>query len=285
MCDLIILEPVMKSRSFFQIGKPPMSAIAIVGPALLCFAFSGAVASHAQSVDEVGESVRIKNQVNASINDRSLAPRDPVFSSESITAGINSHGEIRLNDQSKVLVGENSSISLDDFVVGNRGFASGTIKVAKGAFRFITGNSEKGAFTVETPVSTIGARGTVFDVYVDALGNTRVILFQGEVEVCSSSNCIVSSRACDIVEVDEIQASEGDYLRSAARQEENQKFDLTDRQRRFQQGWRAPTLVCAIRAAIDPNRSGNRPDEPGVNDGNSAGDNFGNDTSGRGKDD
>lgn len=217
----------------------------------------------AKAAEEVGKSVRIKNQVNASIDNRSLAPSDPVFASESISAASASHGEIRLNDNSKVLVGENSVISLDDFVVGGRGFSSGTIKVAKGAFRFITGNSQKGTFKVETPVSTIGVRGTLFDVYVSPGGQTRVLLFRGEVEVCSSSNCIVTNRACDVVDVDNVSAQEVDYLRSGDRQQENSLYNLTDRQTRFQGGWRAPTLRCDVRAALDPSRRNrNQNDNP-----------------------
>lgn len=240
-------------------NKKFMPGVAFAAATLLSGCFIGAMMPEALAVDEVGQSVRIKNQVNASINNRSLAPRDPVFTSESISASTNSHGEILLNDRSKVLVGENSSISLDDFVVGSSGFSNGTIKVAKGAFRFITGNSKKGAFKVETPVSTIGVRGTVFDVYVQPDGNTQVILFRGEVEVCSSSNCVVTNRPCDIIDVDSAQASEADYLRSRDRQVENDFFNLTDRQNRFQRGWRAPTLTCAARAALDPDVRGKRP--------------------------
>lgn len=216
-----------------------------------------------QAADEVGQSVRIKNRVNASLGNRNLKPRDPVFASEQIRAGDASHGEILLNDRSKVLVGENSVISLDDFITGSRGFSSGTIKVAKGAFRFITGNSPKGSMKVETPKSTIGVRGTIFDVYVTASGVTRVLLFQGEVEVCSRTNCITTSNACDIVEVNDSGAQELPYLRSGNRDEENASYDLTALQNRFQIGWRAPTLPCAVRAATDPeNRRRIRDEQP-----------------------
>ncbi len=231
----------------------PLNALKGVGSgalaALLSASLSLATTIQAHSAEEVGQSVRIKNLVNASLNNRRLAPRDPVFASERIDAGTDSHGEIRLSDNSKVIVGENSSISLDDFVTGTRGFSSGSIKVAKGAFRFITGNSPKGAFTIETPVSTIGARGTIFDVYVSP-GLTRVILFQGEIEVCSTTNCIVTSDRCDIVEVRNNQANELDFLRSGDRAQENSLYDLISGQSRFRPGWRAPVFQCEQRAAL-----------------------------------
>jgi len=209
----------------------------------------------ANAAEEIGKSVKIKNTVNGSIGNRSLAPRDPVFVSESIRAGSNSHGEILLNDRSKVLVGENSVISLDDFVVGGRGFDSGTVKVAKGAFRFITGNSKKGSMKIETPISTIGVRGTVFDVYVAPSGVTRVVLFKGEVRVCSrsgSQNCITTNNACDIIEVNNSGVQELPYLRAGERAEEDEVFGLTSGQGRFQRAWRAPVISCNVRAALDP---------------------------------
>ena len=220
----------------------------------------------AHAAEQVGQSVRVINVVTGSLNSRRLAPKDPVFASEAVSAEINSHGEIRLNDNSRIVVGENSVVRLDDFVVGSNGFQQGTIEVAKGAFRFITGNSPKGAFTVKTPVSTIGVRGTVFDVYVDAFGLTRVILFKGEIEACSSSNCVVVNRPCDIAEVTPNEAHELPYLRSGDRAAEDGDYTLTSRQNRFQLGWRAPVLACAVRAALDP-AVGVQPTPPNGNEG------------------
>lgn len=202
--------------------------------------------------EPVGTSVRIKNDVRASQGNRQLAPQDTVFEQESISAALKSHGELRLNDNSKVIVGENSVVTLDDFVVGSRGFESGTFNVAKGAFRLVTGNSKKNSMKVKTPLATIGARGTVFDVYVAAGGVTRVVLFSGAVEVCSSTNCVVTDNRCDIVEVTPGNAEELPYLRSGNRASENAQYDLISRQARFQASWRAPTAACSIRAALDP---------------------------------
>lgn len=228
----------------------------------------------AEAAEEVGKSVRIKNQVVASMGNRQLAPQDAVFISERISAALNSHGEIRLNDNSKVLVGENSVVSLDDFVVGSRGFESGTFNVAKGAFRLVTGNSKKNAMTVKTPLATIGARGTIFDVYVGAGGVTRVVLFSGAVEVCSSNNCILTDDRCDIVEVLPGTARELPFLRSGNHAAENAEYPLIDRQTRFQTGWRAPSAGCYARALFENTPKPSVPDGPGTDRGNRPG--FGN---------
>ena len=249
---------VLSRENYIQNLQKLFASVWKVALAALIFAFSFSVNAHA--VDEVGQSVKIRNDVKASIGDRRLKARDPVFDNEKISAGAESHGEILLNDRSRVLVGENSIISLDEFTLGTRGFSSGSIKVAKGAFRFITGNSKKGFMTVETPKSTIGVRGTAFDVYVADSGVTRVVLFRGEVEVCSRSNCITINRPCDVAEVDDADAHELPYLRSGERAEENISYELTTAQKRFRAAWRAPVFICAIRAAIDPDRLPEKPD-------------------------
>ena len=203
--------------------------------------------------EKVGEAATIRNVVTGSASGK-LAVSDPVFSSERISAEAGAHGELRLNDDSLVIVGENSSISLDDFVVDGGGFRNATVKVAKGAFRFITGNSPKKAFKVKTPLSTIGVRGTTFDIYVDeGTGITRVVLLRGALTVCTpGSACLAADRTCDIIEVkSRSDIKKVPFLRSAkrTRSQERNEFALTEQQGRFQQRWRAPTASCSGRAA------------------------------------
>ena len=38
------------------------------------------------------------------------------------------------------------------------------IRLTSGAFRFVTGNSEKTAYKITTPLATIGVRGTTLDI-------------------------------------------------------------------------------------------------------------------------
>ncbi|MEZ5870327.1 MAG: FecR domain-containing protein [Nitratireductor sp.] len=203
--------------------------------------------------DRVGEATVVENSVTGSRSGR-LKVSDPVYGSEKISADAGSHGELRLKDDSLVIVGENSSIALDDFVVDDGGFKKATVKVVNGAFRFITGDSPKKAFKVVTPLSTIGVRGTVFDVYVDqGTGVTRVVLLRGALTVCTQgSACLTADRSCDIIEVrSRSQIEKLPFLRSAqrSRQQESSEYNLTEQQTRFGQRWRAPTASCHARAA------------------------------------
>ena len=136
-----------------------------------------------RSSSQVGKAVQVVNRVTGNIKDdvRTLANNDPVYGLERISADAQSHGEIILNDDSRILVGPGAEISLDEFILADSGIKSATLNVLKGAFRFISGKSKQGTFKIKTPVATIGMRGTLFDVYVGEDGQTDVILFSGRV--------------------------------------------------------------------------------------------------------
>jgi hypothetical protein len=175
-----------------------------------------------------------------------------VFKSETISAAADSFGELELSDGARVLVGENSQISLDDFVVADTSFSSASIAITRGAFRMISGKSPKGAFNLKTPLANIGVRGTVFDVYVREGGVTDVVLIRGAVVVCAVNGpCEVADRACDIVRVSAPdQVSRQPFLRSPERSAaEERQFALLRQQTRFSSAWRVPLIACNDRAA------------------------------------
>ena len=217
-------------------------------------------APEAQAADTVGAATRIKNTVTGTEGNRRLAVKQPVFMAEKISAAADSFGEIELADGARVLVGENSEISLDEFVVADSTFSSASIAITRGAFRMISGKSPKGAFNLRTPLANIGVRGTVFDVYVHDGGITDVVLIRGIVVVCAANGpCETASRACDIVRVSAPdQVTRQPFLRSPERPaaQERSLFGLLRQQTRFSSGYRVPLVACNDRAA-QFNRGGN----------------------------
>lgn len=234
----------------------------------------------------VGKTSRVVNKVSAFKNrsKRTLTQNDPVFSLERIKAGLKSHGEILLNDNTHILVGPGSEVSLDEFVISDRGIKSATINVLKGAFRFVSGNSRKGTFKIKTPLSTIGIRGTLFDVYVKDGGETDVILYSGRVSVCTLTNgCRLMWRKCDIIRVTSSRnIGFRQFLRSRNNRDENNDYSLVANQNRFQKDWRAPISTCSQRADLkdlDENGRDNdsSPSTPSFSGGTDTGKNDNND--------
>ena len=75
--------------------------------------------------------------------------------------------QIRLLDNTHLVVGPNARLTIDAFVFNGSTAETVTLSAVRGAFRFITGNSRKQAYLMKTPVMTIGVRGTGLDGFVE----------------------------------------------------------------------------------------------------------------------
>lgn len=173
-------------------GAPCMRVRDILLSAFLVLTSSGNVWAQ-DAAPEIGTAVLIKNEVVATLGDskRDLREGLRVHRSEYLETGVSAQAELKLDDQTKLALGPNAGLKLDEFVIGkSNGVTTIGVNFVKGTFRFITGSQKKDAYVIETPSATIGVRGTVFDVYVDGAGDTLVLLHQGEVKICSKTkNC------------------------------------------------------------------------------------------------
>ena len=117
--------------------------------------------------------------------DRTLNVNSLVLMGDRIVTGSAGHVQLRLSDDTKLVIGPRSTLLVDEFVVNSKGTADRiALKAVRGAFRFITGNSRKQAYSIATPTATIGIRGTEFDFAVEADGTTNLVLFDGTVKLC-----------------------------------------------------------------------------------------------------
>jgi hypothetical protein len=152
-----------------------------------------AIGQVAAAPPEIGTAVAIKRNVTASLGEdkRALIAGARLHRTEYVETGPEAHAELRLDDQTKLALGPNAGLRLDDFVIGrSEGVTTIGVNMLKGTFRFLTGSQDSKSYKIETPSATIGVRGTVFDVYVDGNGDTLVLLHEGEVDICSKArNC------------------------------------------------------------------------------------------------
>ena len=176
------------------IGRPGACGHArrIILTAVLSGIFGSAALAQTPA-QEVGTAIVIKRQGLATLGDdkRDLREGGRVHRNELLETGDQAQAELRLDDQTKLALGPNAGLKLDEFVIGKSGGVT-TIGVnfVKGTFRFITGSQKKDAYKIQTPSATIGVRGTVFDVYVDGSGDTLVLLHHGAVDICTrNSTC------------------------------------------------------------------------------------------------
>ncbi|WP_428686638.1 FecR family protein [Roseibium sp.] len=121
-----------------------------------------------------------------------------IFANDRLRANASGNAQIRLIDGTKIVVGPNADVKIDDFVFDqNKTVKRLTISATRGAFRFISGNSKHTAYKIKTPNGTIGVRGTAFDVTITNRG-TNIALLRGAVNVCDrGQRCQEIKNRCD----------------------------------------------------------------------------------------
>lgn len=145
-------------------------------------------AGHALAAQPSGTVVAVVQQasVDGATGRLVLQQEALLYSGDRIVTDAGGEAQIRFRDDTRLVVGPNSSMVIDAFVFNDDDTAREiSINALRGAFRFITGNSNKDAYAITTPTATIGVRGTEFDVAVEGpTGITRVVNFDGVARIC-----------------------------------------------------------------------------------------------------
>lgn len=154
--------------------------------ALLLLSPSAAFAAAAAAPLNIGVASAVRGAVRATAPGaagRVVETGKPVYSRDKVSTGPEGKLQILLLDQTSFTVGPNSELELDEFVFDpatNAGKVSA--KIAKGAFRFVTGKiarRDPSTMQVTTPVGTIGIRGTMTAGTVGGGEATIVLLGPG----------------------------------------------------------------------------------------------------------
>jgi hypothetical protein len=114
--------------------------------------------SNAQSV--IGQAKGVKPQAEGNVAGL-LAPGSNVHESETIRTGSAGQTNLQFRDDSVLNVGPTSVIKLDKFVYDPKNKDTGTVAIeaTRGAFRFVTGQQNKGEVKIKTKYGTLGIRG------------------------------------------------------------------------------------------------------------------------------
>jgi len=154
---------------------------------------AGLAASPVHAQARVGEAAVIKNEVvgvKGSATSQ-IKVGDGVLRDEIVRTGLDSAARLVMADSTNLSLGPSATIKLDRTVFNDEhSYRDIAIRLTTGAFRFVTGHSEKTAYKITTSVATIGVRGTILDI-LSQRGMTTVVLQDGASRVCSRSfQCI-----------------------------------------------------------------------------------------------
>ena len=150
-------------------------------------------ASPVSAQTRVGEAAVVKNEVLrvAASSTIQIKVGDGLVRDEIVRTGLDSAARLVMADSTNLSLGPSATLKLDRTVFDDEHhYRDVAIRLTSGAFRFVTGNSDKSAYKITTPLATIGVRGTTLDI-LSQRGRTIVNLQDGAATVCTVSfECI-----------------------------------------------------------------------------------------------
>lgn len=158
-------------------------------PSAFLIVSCGAPTAHAQN--RVGEAVVIQNEVvRVAATTTPINVGDSMLRDETVRTGSNSAARFVMADSTNLSLGPSATLKLDRTVFNDEhSYRDVAIRMTTGAFRFVTGHSEKTAYKITTPLATIGVRGTTLDI-LSQRGRSVVVLQDGAASVCTSFQCV-----------------------------------------------------------------------------------------------
>jgi hypothetical protein len=150
------------------------------------FLYVIAVSDGAKAAEEIGSAVGLSPSAEGSVTGK-IALGEGVVRDEVVRTGANGTLEIQFRDGTHLGLAPSSAVKLDEFVYSvSKSGDQVVFKLTKGAFRFATGSLPKSAYRIETPVASIGVRGTVLSLVTDRKG-LRISVDEGAARVCAHS--------------------------------------------------------------------------------------------------
>ena len=155
----------------------------------------------AAKAQTIGVAATVRNDV-AQVKGAAALPisaGEDVVRNEVVRTGAASSTKLVFSDSTNLAVGPVSTVTLDRFVfAGDSNYQQATVNLVRGAFRFSTGSSDKRAYKINTPVATIGVRGTELDILSER-ARTVATLNEGQAIVCTrnGAKCVTLSNPGD----------------------------------------------------------------------------------------
>lgn len=214
--------------------------------AVLCLALS--VVPSLVLAQAAGQVVAVRQsaQIVSGGETRTLAQGSQVVTGDLIRTGGSGQVQIQFTDQTRIVVGPNSSLKIDETLFRANGSARKfATSAVGGTFRFISGKSPKQVYKLRTPLATMGIRGTVFDYTVTAGQSTDLLVFDGLVRLCASGQrCALVPGGCQAVAV----LQDGSFTQPLSAEEKRallvRRFPLLDDQADLQPPFRAAADGC-----------------------------------------
>lgn len=129
--------------------------------------------------------------------ERTLVVGADVSIGEKIVTGPTGHVQLLFQDQTRLVVGPRSMLEIEAYLLNGSTADRFAVNALAGTFRFISGNSPKSVYSIDTPTASIAVRGTEFDLTVSN-GLNVVMLYEGALTLCRGNTCVDLGKRCDL---------------------------------------------------------------------------------------
>ncbi len=166
--------------------------LGVIAGALAC------AQAHAQQAARAGGVSAVQGSAQAvrETTQDDLAVNDPIFRNDVLETGPDAKLRVTFADNTQLTLGPDADVVIDDYVYApEKKTGNAALRITSGTARVLAGliedNGGSQAFSIRTPVATIGIRGT--DFFVEMKGDhLQVALFSGyEVTVTSAGGTTV----------------------------------------------------------------------------------------------
>lgn len=154
------------------------------------------------AAEDIGSLALARNDV------REIAPAvtalgvgSSVARNETVRTGTDSSARIVFVDNTNLSMGPIATMKMDASVYAGDGGGARAVsaKLTAGAFRFVTGSGPKPDYKIDTPLATVGVRGTILDFLIQR-GREIIVLREGAARVCvKGGRCIDLNKAGEAV--------------------------------------------------------------------------------------
>jgi hypothetical protein len=225
------------------------------------------VAPQLSTAQPTGRAVAVVQQsllAPAGLGRQPLSEGTPISLGDVVETGPSGEAQLNFEDDTKIVVGPNSRLLIEDALFPTDGTAERfAINALSGTFRFISGQSSSSAYSIRTPTATLAVRGTIADFRFDNVtGETKVALLEGEINLCprgtdlklEGGECVEVTGLCTVMTV----KPSGEIIRHDDNEDKRRvlrEFDYIQRQEGLLEKFRADTGACPVFAFIDPSRA------------------------------
>jgi|GEM_PF-2385962 len=176
------------------------SLVRLLGLAL--FWLLASATAFAVDPEDTGKALGVDPSASAELQNvtRTLEIGSNVSIGDTVVTGPTGQVQLQFSDDTKLIVGPSSSLLIEAYLLrpDKHTASQVTVDALSGSFRFITGNSAKNAYRIDTPYGDIGVRGTRFDLHVGDTG-ASLVLFEGKVHMCNlDDKCVEVGTACGV---------------------------------------------------------------------------------------